>query len=894
MKKILYLLVFFAIVSKSYCSYKFEFNSFNISFTGLEKKGDSLITYGDHGTVLISINDGESWIQANAFKTGIIVKLFIQQSWILAFNNRGTIAMSHDFGLTWSIADSINDSIRAVVRIPNGYFLRSKNYLITMDTNLQELNRTDFYSKTLDTDLSRNFKYYFSISIFQNKFIVLTDNDLIYSYDFNLKNKDSLSLKNLGLCNSCGYSMELFCDSSYFYFVNEKNIFRSKDMKTAELFYRDSVSPFAFRIIDNIPYLLDYPQTYNPDYDKFSCKLHRIVNKDSLLTLSRLISFNISHRIDINDFKLYGSKLYFVGKYKLIAKGFISDSALQVLSQFNISNLAPDQLIGDSILISISGAEWNNFSNKVEVSYDKGITFRPVTDIRLNSPLYKNPNILYKNWIKQDNTLYLFGKENNKMYGGVFISRDTAKTFLYKPLDDFYMDGTFPILRFLQVPCITNLHYNGNLFSTTYNIIYKTVYTTFCFWDKDFNTVSRYRDSNFIVDYLNTKDTNTFLVHCLNTIDTLFEIKATKNRGKNWDLIKRYDKDILTTRYHELIINKTPYLAIFNFDNIKNEVFLDMLNIETYDIQEVYRFKPKIVGYAPNQYNSIFSSNDSVFIFIDDTLVISTNIFDKTNRKYFLLPTNSYVVQIARKVGDQIFCVYKSKLEYYYEANWVKLIEIPDPKPIILVSDYSFGKQEIKKGKISTIIKIENPSKDGKLIISGISGFRNSIFTSDLPKIDSMYNIIINPNEFLNFNVFFEPKEVGKYSDSLILHSNALIKDSICVVYGEAIDTTTSAEDYRMEIDPYLYHYPPYPQPSANIIHSLIYWDPGVDIDSDDISVYDVFGVKIQGREHIAIEKRTQYRGILNWDCADVPNGVYLIQLKHGSVSMTLKVMVSK
>ena len=60
------------------------------------------------------------------------------------------------------------------------------------------------------------------------------------------------------------------------------------------------------------------------------------------------------------------------------------------------------------------------------------------------------------------------------------------------------------------------------------------------------------------------------------------------------------------------------------------------------------------------------------------------------------------------------------------------------------------------------------------------------------------------------------------------------------------------------------------------------------------INVYDIFGLKVAGREKIIIDKQKTYSGILSWDCSDVPSGIYLIHIKHGSESWTLKVIVNK
>jgi len=98
----------------------------------------------------------------------------------------------------------------------------------------------------------------------------------------------------------------------------------------------------------------------------------------------------------------------------------------------------------------------------------------------------------------------------------------------------------------------------------------------------------------------------------------------------------------------------------------------------------------------------------------------------------------------------------------------------------------------------------------------------------------------------------------------------------------------------QTEAKNYLYCYPPYPNPTTNIVRSLIYWDTSIDIENDDIAVYDIFGNKVAGKENITIDKQNTYSGLLTWDCSNVPDGIYLIRVVHGTKTRTMKVIVSK
>ena len=64
--------------------------------------------------------------------------------------------------------------------------------------------------------------------------------------------------------------------------------------------------------------------------------------------------------------------------------------------------------------------------------------------------------------------------------------------------------------------------------------------------------------------------------------------------------------------------------------------------------------------------------------------------------------------------------------------------------------------------------------------------------------------------------------------------------------------------------------------------------------DKDEITIFDINGSKVSNRDKITIEKLTPSSGYLNWDCSDMQSGTYLIQIKHGTRSNTLKIMINR
>jgi len=100
-----------------------------------------------------------------------------------------------------------------------------------------------------------------------------------------------------------------------------------------------------------------------------------------------------------------------------------------------------------------------------------------------------------------------------------------------------------------------------------------------------------------------------------------------------------------------------------------------------------------------------------------------------------------------------------------------------------------------------------------------------------------------------------------------------------------------SVEDEKL-IGNYLYAYPPYPLPAKDYVSSEIYWDTKLDINSADMAVYNLFGDKICGKEKINLQQKTIWSGTVTWDASSAPPGLYLLRIKHGTKTETIKMLI--
>lgn len=104
---------------------------------------------------------------------------------------------------------------------------------------------------------------------------------------------------------------------------------------------------------------------------------------------------------------------------------------------------------------------------------------------------------------------------------------------------------------------------------------------------------------------------------------------------------------------------------------------------------------------------------------------------------------------------------------------------------------------------------------------------------------------------------------------------------------------TAVEENLISELKTMLWNSYPYPMPGRNVIRCTTYWNSIFNINDATIKVYDVYGANVPS-QNIKINKVLDYMGILEWNCSDVPSGVYIIQISLGGESHSFPVMVIK
>ncbi|MFH1052498.1 MAG: T9SS type A sorting domain-containing protein [bacterium] len=878
------LLFFFILISlgNQILSNEFQFTPININFKGIANSGDTIIAFGDFGSMLISYDNAKNWEQKRIFEKGGIIKVFFKDNRITAFSDLGEIALSNDGGKKWNLEVNLNLPIVAVIQSPGGYVIRTIFELITISKDFEVLNSTPLISNI--HQFLREYAYSFSLTIFKDMIIAETEKANYMIYNLNLNIIDTLSIEKQGLCTKCNGGLQVTSDTNYFYFIVDKILYRSNDLKSIEKLYEFDGYFFKFWLSNNFIFFVKIRGLSPPS----NIILYRIVETDSAITISDCNLDGNFGVISMCDFASTNNKIYLVGNRKFIASLNLSENTAEQISNFTSPNYYMDpDMINDSTFLFYSGIYDEYYYRHFFITNNSGKLINPTLDIEKHPKFYNRYlTFSYKYFEIETQRLFFIGNRNS-VYSEILISCDLGQSFQIRE-DTLYSLGTshFPFV---------NIYKSGNRFITAKNWNNRTNYPMILNFNDNFDVTDIYRDSNFVIYYINSKNLDNYLMLCHNDIDSIYEIKYTDSRGQSWDIIKKYNHPDSLLHYKEFQFKGKEFLGIFMFDKIDTTVSLDIFDIENKSIERVYSYKVDSIYQESFIHNSLDCVDDTIYIPIEDTLFYTTDMYDRTKWKYYLFPFNGYITRTFKKFNDVFYARYQDDI-HLPNIYWIRINEdIPKPSPTILTEDTDFGQYDISNlDSLSKILRVYNNSADAELIITGYSNLNDSAFTYNLPEITVDNPLVLNPQNNFEFEIYFKPTEAKKYVDSIIFYSNAFETDSICYLNGEGIDTTTSVIDYAINYQNYLYCFPPYPIPATNIVRSLIYWDTSIEIENDDIAVYDIYGNKVSGKEKIKIDKQNTYSGILKWDCSDVSDGMYLIRIIHGTKTWTLKVIVNK
>ena len=307
-----------------------------------------------------------------------------------------------------------------------------------------------------------------------------------------------------------------------------------------------------------------------------------------------------------------------------------------------------------------------------------GFTFRPIVDISN----YKNSSLFYSNryhfkLIENNGTKVTFGGTNEYDDNGyLLVSTDTCKTYTKIKKTTLNL-ASYP--GYSNATSIPNLNIGNNWYSmASRSIIYN--------YNENFDRNSFIKDTNLIFDYIHTKDTNSYLVHCANKADSTSEIRYTSDRGKNWVLIKKFPYPETESHYDEITVNNKKYFAIVHV-NLDEMMYhpevpivssVDIVNLENNECLRIFYWK------SPDgnpEYGTmgvgITSDSNVAYIAFQDSLFVIPDFNDKSKWKYYLMPTpGSRMIRPIKKFGDRFYGRYADEYNPWagYSA-WFKPLD---------------------------------------------------------------------------------------------------------------------------------------------------------------------------------------------------------------------------
>ncbi len=175
------------------------------------------------------------------------------------------------------------------------------------------------------------------------------------------------------------------------------------------------------------------------------------------------------------------------------------------------------------------------------------------------------------------------------------------------------------------------------------------------------------------------------------------------------------------------------------------------------------------------------------------------------------------------------------------------------------------------------------------LTINKIIRYKNNII---LQTNNGVYYSNDNAVSFTEYNNNLTP-DMKLYNNDLVLYGDKLYLLGYDPKYTDLSELGIEYSSVeKTENRDYLWTYPPYPQPTNNIVKIDTYWDSGLPFTEEDIEVYDLTGVKIKTENTLSIQKESAYNGKIIWDVSSHQPGIYIMKITHGTETRVRRIMV--
>ncbi len=666
MRKLCVFLLFFIFISNGK-SEVLERIPFGMDFQGIIARNDTIIAYGSNDIMFMRAEEGAPWETRTVFRKGSIVAMFWENNRLTAFTDLGDAAVSEDNGRTWSIKHITDDTLIAVTGLPGGYCARTKYKLFTMDNEFNFQHEYALISKynfsTWPFYPTVPWLYRYSLACFRDQIIAETDYAKYIVFDLELNPVDTVSFSKLKLCTTCNNKLQMRTYGDYLYIVVDNRLFRTKDMADFDTVLQYGGDFLLYRPGSEGLALFEYENDTLP----YIYRAYTIDHNNSITKEMGSTAKEFQYELSIQDIINYNGRIYVLGDGKYMLEINMEDSAMTLKSYLSGSIL---DKMDDSTIYFIN-------DKYILISTDNGKTIRPNIPWKENLHYCKNvTKINFQAYDKKEKTLYIGTTDYKEKFKGVYSTGDFGKTIRFDSLPAFNFISCDPRVYYSKLPHFPyNMQIRDDAFVVSWFVQRNdtVVYSRILTYDKQFHLVCTYRDSGYVIDYVNSGDTNSYLVHCLNIKDNTFEAKYTTDHGRNWEIIKKYRPSDLLFRYTELTIDGSPILFLFNFCTDDSVYSIEALDVKKRTISTVYQYK--VPDYDKNTWslNQACAENDSIYLAVRDTIFYMTDINDRSKWKYYILPNGNFAYQQFEKTGNRFWGLFFDSEQNNISRYWLEI-----------------------------------------------------------------------------------------------------------------------------------------------------------------------------------------------------------------------------
>ncbi len=765
---------------------------------------------------------------------------------ILCYGNFGIITYTTDLGKTWgriNIGDKHN--IRKILN-NDDYFVAHSGYSYFISENGIEWDEYTYTETNVPEEIAVG-----------NKNIFIKNNNKIYKSDFEMNFQEFLSLDN----NT--YDNLIFKDDELFFLKNEKSIIKidiqSKEINTITVDFNEEYELYS--MIDTM-YLFD---------SRIYCRFNNESGKRDIYEYENTNdSFEMIHeKPPINEpfivdnrtlFKVknfiknkHNEIQYFSPFFPVIEKGknlddyeVVSDTsdyiyknsrlfANSFLPLFSYNDL---KKINDSTFITVGD------NSLIAISKDKGKTLKPQSYIQSYSRTALSPFFTDRNNIFS----YALAEPN------IYKSTNGGVTFL----PQYYNHDMAVIASGGRSEGGGMVYHNNNGLIFYYYNYYKTndFGDTYTNHEYPSSKLSRYtfnsyviNNNEYVVNFSSIFTGNYTMIfdESLNVTDTI--------RNDSISVLNIFNKEngnLLALSFHRRGYEETE--DSYKYNDIGYKMVESDDNGRTWNELQIdvpFQERKTEKGIS-NIYMSQYRYGDYILIpkFLDSSHTVYT--FDMNTEKFDSLQ----LPNLLNKTSEiRNMFIFQNKLHYIsnnYQLMWAE----------------NFGDKQIIWDSLD--------------------------LTQYFHKWDSFdtFEVAFNKDCILgawaDSTQIYLIKGISKKAEGGITFYINPVK-----LFKEELPTSV-VELPQTETQNYLYTYPPYPQPASTEVRSLVYWDTSLEMNTERVKIYNTNGVEVGIEQDISFERINAYSGNLIWNCTNVPDGVYLIQISHGDKKRTIKVMVRK